>query len=185
MALLIDVPRWPWRGQLWAHLISDESLDELHCAARALNLRYVSFGRDHYDVPDHLWPGVCEVAELVDSRVIVRSLRTSGLRFRGGKALKSWRGIDAVPERAVQHDARRALARWKRAVRAALPECRFQLLERPGELLVLFLCADDPFVELGDLRNGPAHSAFASATVIETVLDGRYSVELVIPMAMQ
>ena len=29
MALLIDTPRWPWRGRLWAHLISDESIDEL------------------------------------------------------------------------------------------------------------------------------------------------------------
>ena len=66
MALMIDTPRWEWRGHLWAHLISDDSLDELHQAGRDLGLRWLSFGRDHYDVPDVLWPAACEIAELVE-----------------------------------------------------------------------------------------------------------------------
>ena len=26
MAILVDDARWPWRGRLWAHLVSDEDL---------------------------------------------------------------------------------------------------------------------------------------------------------------
>jgi len=97
MSLYIDTPRWEWRGRLWAHMISDQNLDELHHAARSLNLRWVAFGRDHYDVPDVLWPAACEIAELVDPREIVRSLRRSGLRVPGGKPKKSWRRLDGLP----------------------------------------------------------------------------------------
>ena len=28
--MLVDPAVWPWRGQRWSHLVSDESYDELH-----------------------------------------------------------------------------------------------------------------------------------------------------------
>jgi len=113
MALLIDTPRWEWRGHLWAHMISDESLDELHAAARQLNLRWVAFGRDHYDVPDVLWPAACQIAKLVDSRVIVRSLRSTGLRVPGGKPKKSWQRLPELPA----NYRGGAVADWLHAIR--------------------------------------------------------------------
>lgn len=32
MTILVDNAIWPWRGRVWAHLISDESLTELQAA---------------------------------------------------------------------------------------------------------------------------------------------------------
>ncbi len=52
MAILIDDPRWPAHGRLWAHLVSDASLDELHAFAAANGIPRRGFDRDHYDVPD-------------------------------------------------------------------------------------------------------------------------------------
>jgi hypothetical protein len=39
MAILIDDPRWPAHGRLWAHLVSDSDLDELHAFAAANGIR--------------------------------------------------------------------------------------------------------------------------------------------------
>ena len=44
MTILVDSAVWPWRGRLWAHLISDASLDELHAFAARLALPERSFG---------------------------------------------------------------------------------------------------------------------------------------------
>ena len=52
MAILIDDPRWPAHGRLWAHLVSDTDLDELHAFAAANGIPRRGFDRDHYDVPD-------------------------------------------------------------------------------------------------------------------------------------
>jgi hypothetical protein len=65
MAILIDTARWPAHGRLWAHLISDTSLDELHAFAAAHGIPRRGFDLDHYDV---------------SSREIVSALRDSGLR---------------------------------------------------------------------------------------------------------
>jgi len=35
MAILIDEPMWPAHGRLWAHLVSDTDLEELHAFATA------------------------------------------------------------------------------------------------------------------------------------------------------
>jgi hypothetical protein len=51
MAILIDDPRWPAHGRLWAHLVSDSDLDELHAFAAANGIPRRGFDRDHYDVP--------------------------------------------------------------------------------------------------------------------------------------
>ena len=81
MAILIDDPRWPAHGRLWSHLISDESLAELHTFAQAHALPPRSFDLDHYDVPaeahDRL---VAAGAQAVDGHTLVRALIASGLR---------------------------------------------------------------------------------------------------------
>lgn len=172
MALLIDTPRWEWRGHLWAHLISDESLDELHEAARGLGLRWLSFGRDHYDVPDVLWPAACEIAELVDSRLIVRSLRASGLRVGGGKPQKSWRLLPEVPPEIDSAD----IKAWRDDVVALLGAPAIDVLGRPTEVVVFHLVEGAAPGDLGDLRTAPV----PGSRVVETMVDGRYSVELIL-----
>lgn len=176
MALLIDTPRWRWRGRLWAHLISDESLDELHDAAELLGLRYLSFGCDHYDVPETIWTEACGRAELVDSRQIVRTLRQSGLRVPGGKNRKAWRPLDVLPPSMRPGE----VDDWLRAVALALDGAAVEYLARPGELVVLHLLDGPQRPVLGGLADGPAHPA---ASVRHTVADRRYSLELIIDEA--
>lgn len=80
--MLIDTPRWPAHGRLWAHLVSDRSLAELHAFAAAAGLPRRSFEGDHYDVPDERHGAVVAAgAQLVDGRVLVHALRRSGLRL--------------------------------------------------------------------------------------------------------
>lgn len=172
MGLMIDTPRWEWRGRLWAHMISDESLDELHAAARGLGLRWLSFGRDHYDVPDTLWPEACQVAELVDPREIVRSLRRSGLRVPGGKPQKSWRWMPGLPPEQATAD----VTAWIAAAGEQLPDAAVEYLGRPGEMVVLHLLDHDERPDLGALTRPPR----PGTRVVETVADGRYSVELIL-----
>lgn len=81
MAILIDDPRWPAHGRLWAHLVSDASLDELHEFAAANGLPARGFDLDHYDVPEEAHARlVAAGAEHVDGHVLVRRLIASGLR---------------------------------------------------------------------------------------------------------
>lgn len=81
MAILIDDPRWPAHGRLWSHLISDESLAELHAFAESNALPVRSFDRDHYDVPAEAHERlVAAGARAVDGHTLVRSLIASGLR---------------------------------------------------------------------------------------------------------
>ena len=172
MGLLIDTPRWEWRGHLWAHMISDESLEELHDAARGLGLRWLSFGRDHYDVPDVLWPDACEIAELVDSRLIVRSLRASGLRVGGGKPQKSWRRLGGVPPE-IDGEGIRS---WRGEVTELLGSPSVDVLGRPSEVVVFHLVEGTAPRDLGVLRTPPV----PGSRVVETTVDGRYSVELIL-----
>lgn len=79
--IYIDPPRWPGRGRLWSHLVSDVSFVELHAFAEALGAPRRGFERDHYDVPERMyqvavWLGAAEVP----SREIVRLLVAAGLR---------------------------------------------------------------------------------------------------------
>lgn len=81
MTILVDPAVWPWRGQRWAHLVSDHSYDELHAFAASLGIPRRAFQDDHYDVPAWLRLEAIEAgARPVDSRVLVRALRASGLR---------------------------------------------------------------------------------------------------------
>jgi len=172
MSLFIDTPQWEWRGHLWAHMISDESLDELHAAARGLNMRWVAFGRDHYDVPDVLWPAACEIADVVDPREIVRSLRRTGLRVHGGKSKKSWRQLPELPPE-FQNGL---VGEWLAEVQPLFADAAIEVLARPTELVVLHLRRDPDAPDLADLATGPG-----VGHLVHTVADNRYSLELVLP----
>ncbi|MFE6733325.1 DUF4031 domain-containing protein [Microbacterium sp. NPDC057650] len=81
MAVLVDDPRWPAHGRLWAHLVSDSSLEELHAFALAQGVPARAFDRDHYDVPEDLVPRLLAAgAEHVGGKELVRRLIASGLR---------------------------------------------------------------------------------------------------------
>ena len=82
VTVLVDEPRWWWRGLRWCHMASDSDLDELHAVAEAAGISRRAFQGDHYDVPEDLQPRVIALgAELVPSRELVRRLRASGLRW--------------------------------------------------------------------------------------------------------
>ncbi len=84
MTVLVDDPLWPAHGRLWAHLVSDTSLDELHAFARANEVPARAFDRDHYDVPEELIPRlIAGGAQHVGGKELVRRLIASGLRVRG------------------------------------------------------------------------------------------------------
>lgn len=81
MAVLIDEPIWPAHDTLWAHVISDTSLDELHEFAARAGLPRRGFDHDHYDVPAHRWHDLVALgAQPVGVREFVRRLEASGLR---------------------------------------------------------------------------------------------------------
>jgi hypothetical protein len=81
VTVLIDEPIWPAHGTLWAHLVSDESLDELHAFAAAAGIPQRSFDADHYDVPqERLEELIRRGATPVTGKELVRRLRASGLR---------------------------------------------------------------------------------------------------------
>lgn len=82
--ILVDEPRWPAHGTLWAHLVSDLSLDELHAFAARVGLPRRAFDLDHYDVAaDRLDELVRAGARQVTGRELVSRLAASGLRVRG------------------------------------------------------------------------------------------------------
>ncbi|MEZ3160832.1 DUF4031 domain-containing protein [Microbacterium sp. BWT-B31] len=83
MTILIDDPQWPAHGRLWAHLISDDNLDELHAFAAANAIPPRAFDVDHYDVPGEAHDRLVQAgARHVSAHTLVRALIASGLRVR-------------------------------------------------------------------------------------------------------
>jgi hypothetical protein len=83
MAILVDSAVWPFRGQVWAHLVSDESYEELHVFAELLGVPRRAFQGDHYDVPAAVREAAIRLgAEAVAGPVLIRRLRDAGLRRR-------------------------------------------------------------------------------------------------------
>ena len=79
----MDPAMWPWRGREWAHLVSDESYDELHEFAGRLGIPRDAFQGDHYDVPTADRLRAIDLGALpVDSKELVRRLTAAGLRRR-------------------------------------------------------------------------------------------------------
>ncbi len=82
MTILVDAAQWPAHGRLWAHLVSDDNLAELHAFAQRHEIPSRAFDLDHYDVPEDLLPRlVADGAEYVGARELVRRLIASGLRI--------------------------------------------------------------------------------------------------------
>lgn len=80
--IYVDQCRWPHRGLMWCHMISDHSLDELHEFAELLEVPRRGFQGDHYDLPEHVRErAVFHGAVEVPSREIVTKLRESGMRL--------------------------------------------------------------------------------------------------------
>jgi hypothetical protein len=83
MAILIDEPIWPAHGTVWAHLVSDSSLEELHAFAAAAGIPERGFDNDHYDVPQRRWDDLVAMgAEPVTGRELLRRLQAAGLRVK-------------------------------------------------------------------------------------------------------
>ena len=84
MTVLVDDPIWPAHGRLWAHLVSDADLDELHAFAAAQGLPRRAFDLDHYDVPEDALPRLLAAGAVhVGGKELTRRLIASGLRVRG------------------------------------------------------------------------------------------------------
>ena len=96
MTVLLDPPLWPRHGTVWGHLVSDDSLAELHELAHRAGMPARGFDGDHYDVPAERYPDLIALgAVLVDSRELVRRLRASGLRVTGRDRRASGRDAPA------------------------------------------------------------------------------------------
>ncbi|AZI58642.1 DUF4031 domain-containing protein [Nakamurella antarctica] len=81
MTVLIDPPRWPAHGRLWAHLVSDVSYAELHEFAAAHGIPARGFDHDHFDVPGESYQLLIAAGAVpVTSRELVARLSASGLR---------------------------------------------------------------------------------------------------------
>ncbi|MET0736221.1 MAG: DUF4031 domain-containing protein [Microbacterium sp.] len=81
MTILIDDPRWPAHDRLWAHLVSDSDLEELHAFASANGIPRRGFDRDHYDVPEEAHARLVAAGAVhVSGKELVRRLIASGLR---------------------------------------------------------------------------------------------------------
>lgn len=94
--MLVDPAVWPWRGQLWAHLVSDVSYDELHVFAAALGVPRPAFQGDHYDIPAPLREQALLLgAQDVPARVLLSRLKEAGLR----RAAPARRAGSAAPAR--------------------------------------------------------------------------------------
>ena len=87
MAVLIDDPRWWFRGRRWCHMVSDASLDELHDFAQGMGIPRRAFQGDHYDIPEELYDvAVAAGAEPVGARELLSRLLAAGLRVRKRRA---------------------------------------------------------------------------------------------------
>ena len=83
MTVLVDDAIWPAHDTVWAHLVSDVSLDELHDFAGRAGIPRRAFDHDHYDVPERRRQELIELgATPVTGRELLRRLQLSGLRVR-------------------------------------------------------------------------------------------------------
>lgn len=90
MAIYIDPPLWPAHGTHFSHLVSDESLAELHDFAAAAGIPERAFDGDHYDVAERRYPDLVAAGAVpVEARILVRKLIASGLRIPARQRNKS------------------------------------------------------------------------------------------------
>jgi muramoyltetrapeptide carboxypeptidase len=88
VTIFIDPPAWPAHGRLWAHLVSDESIAELHEFAAAHGVPRRGFERDHYDVPAELYGALVAAGAVpTTARGVIEKLTQAGLRKRKATAM--------------------------------------------------------------------------------------------------
>lgn len=98
MTVLIDQPLWSAHGTMWSHVVSDESLEELHAFANAVGLPERSFDMDHYDAPAHRYADLVTAgATPVSNRELVKRLQASGLRVSQRERRELRGGVDSLP----------------------------------------------------------------------------------------
>ena len=84
VTVLLDPPLWPRHDRIWGHLVSDESLEELHALAAAAGIPRRAFDLDHYDVPAERHDALVAAGAVpVGNRELVTRLHASGLRVSG------------------------------------------------------------------------------------------------------
>lgn len=84
---------WPRHGRMWAHLVSDATLDELHGFAAAAGIPERGFDLDHYDVPAEMIDAlVAAGAQRVSSHELIGRLRASGLRVTAAQRRATSKG---------------------------------------------------------------------------------------------
>lgn len=87
MTILVDGAHWPAHDRHWCHLVSTDSVEELHRFAADLGVPERAFDRDHYDIHEDLRAAAIERgARPVSAREIVEALHRSGQRRRPGSA---------------------------------------------------------------------------------------------------
>jgi len=117
VSILVDDAIWAWRGDRWAHLVSDQSQQELHDFATGIGKKRVSFQGDHYDIrANERNMALAAGATPVTSRQIVGALRAAGLRRRPTDPKIDW-----------QFDIRAAIRRL-----SELPELLHEFAQAPG-----------------------------------------------------
>lgn len=169
--LLVDPPLWPAHGTLFAHLVSDTSLAELHGFADLLGLPARAFDRDHYDLPaSRHAEAVAAGAREVTPAEVVRALRRAGLRRTKPQALAAERHRDdllraqwaALLPRAVDL-GEDLLGRWSEPHRRYHTPQHLAELHRAMEELV------------ADLRRGadPGRTLRLAAWFHDAVYEGR------------
>lgn len=102
--ILVDDCHWWFREKRWCHLVSDESLNELHDFADALGVPRRGFQGDHYDLPEEYRErAVALGATPVGSRELLQRLKAAGLRLTPSQR-RAW-GTTPSPARAVHPGA--------------------------------------------------------------------------------
>jgi hypothetical protein len=82
VAVLIDEPIWWHRGRRWAHMVSNQSYDELHVFAERAGIPRRGFHGDHYDIPEEYVADMLAAGAVqTTSRELLRGLRAAGLRL--------------------------------------------------------------------------------------------------------
>ena len=105
VTVLVDEAIWPWRGGRWAHLVSDQTIAELHDFAVALGLRRMSFQGAHYAVTAAARSeAIAMGAEAVGGRDLVRRLRAAGLRLAAAERPGRWEKLGLWPPSGVAPD---------------------------------------------------------------------------------
>ena len=114
MTILVDSAIWPWKGENWAHLVSDETYIELHNFAEKIGLRRMSFQGDHYDINAKIRDiAIQNGAKPVDGRELITKLKAAGLRLPPAKRLGQWKKINGNPPKVFEKQLSQIQLDWE------------------------------------------------------------------------